>query len=189
MFRRLAPCILLWGMLALAGCGGSSHSSGTSTTSATTTTSAPTTGSGTTAARSGSGGSGGAGLSSGGGASSAAGPSRDGSGAGGSNGGSSGGGGGAINARVPATYHLIPPGRLTPPTISVPAFIAVEITVASADPRPHTVQVRTPVPHTLHVPAHGRAGVRIPGLRAGTYPITVDGAPRGTLAIGGEPGP
>jgi len=29
----------------------------------------------------------------------------------------------------------------------------------------------------------------IGGLRAGTYPIEVDGAARGALSIGGEPGP
>lgn len=181
MFRRQAPSALLLAALTLAGCGGGSHSSATSPSSATTTTS--TTGSGATATRSASAGSGGAGRSSG--------ASSSGAGASGASGAGSGasGGGGAINARVPATYHLGSGGRLTPPTISVPAFIAVEITIASSDVRPHTVQVRTPVPHTLRVPARGRAAVRIPGLRAGTYPITVDGARRGTLAIGGEPGP
>lgn len=179
MFRRQALRVLLAAPLAIAGCGGSSHSSGTSTSSTTSVASAGATGSSATTSRSATAGSGGASRSSGAGS----------SGSTGASGANSGGGGGAINARVPATYHLGSGGHLTPPTISVPAFIAVEITIASSDSAPHTVQVRTPVPHTLRVSGHGRAAVRIPGLRAGTYPVAVDGATRGALSIGGEPGP
>ena len=49
--------------------------------------------------------------------------------------------------------------------------------------------VHTPTPHTLIVPAGGRASTLIRGLRAGQYAIDIDGTPRGTLIIGGEPGP
>ncbi|HEX7622468.1 MAG TPA: hypothetical protein VF400_02775 [Anaeromyxobacteraceae bacterium] len=49
--------------------------------------------------------------------------------------------------------------------------------------------LRTPNPHRLTVPAGGRASVLIPGLRAGHYVIDVDGAGRGALDVGGEPGP
>ena len=41
----------------------------------------------------------------------------------------------------------------------------------------------------LNVPAHGRASVLIPGLKAGEYAIEIDGKPRAVLLIGGEPGP
>jgi len=37
--------------------------------------------------------------------------------------------------------------------------------------------------------AHGHASLLIPGLRAGTYAIDVDGKPKAALIIGGEPGP
>jgi hypothetical protein len=39
------------------------------------------------------------------------------------------------------------------------------------------------------VPAHGRAALLIGGLRAGTYAVEVDGHPKASLIIGGEPGP
>jgi hypothetical protein len=51
------------------------------------------------------------------------------------------------------------------------------------------VLIRTPSPRRLSVAPHGHAGTMMPGLRAGAYAIDVDGAPRGTLLIGGEPGP
>ena len=91
--------------------------------------------------------------------------------------------------RVPATYVIRAGGRLNPPVVSVPAFLAVQLSVASADGSSHTVLVKTPTPHTLAVPAHGRKSILIPGLRAGNYQIDVDGKPGGTLTIGGEPGP
>jgi hypothetical protein len=39
------------------------------------------------------------------------------------------------------------------------------------------------------VRARGRVSISLPGLRAGRYDITVDGAVRGALVTGGEPGP
>jgi hypothetical protein len=91
--------------------------------------------------------------------------------------------------RVPATFLIRPGGALAPPSVSAPAFLAVQVTVVSGDGRAHQVVVRTPTPQTLSVPAHGHASVLVPGLRAGQYQIDVDGAARGLLSIGGEPGP
>lgn len=98
-------------------------------------------------------------------------------------------GGGSTNARVPATFAIGPGGRLTPPFVSSPAFLAVQLTVGSGDGGAHRVTVRVPKLYSLFVPAHGRATLLIRGLRAGRYPIEIDGTPRGALMIGGEPGP
>jgi hypothetical protein len=73
--------------------------------------------------------------------------------------------------------------------ITVPAFLAVQFSVASGDGRSHQVVLKTPALHTLAVPARGRASIRIGGLRAGQYQIDVDGSAGGSLVIGGEPGP
>ncbi len=91
--------------------------------------------------------------------------------------------------RVPASYVIRAGGKLSPPVVTVPAFLAVALSVTSADGSAHTVLVKTPSPHTLSVPAHGRKSILIPGLRAGRYAIDVDGKLTGSLTIGGEPGP
>lgn len=108
---------------------------------------------------------------------------------GGARGRANGPGGGAINARVPAAFRLSPGGRLSPTTVSAPAFLAVSVMIASDDGSSHTVVIGTPSPRTLTIARHGSGVTLIPGLRAGDYPITVDGARRAVLIIGGEPGP
>ncbi len=97
--------------------------------------------------------------------------------------------GGSINVRVPATFTIRPGGRLDPSTVSSPAFLAVRLTIVAADGRAHKILLKAPQPHALSVPAGGRASVLIAGMRAGRYPLLVDGSPRGALLIGGEPGP
>ncbi len=99
------------------------------------------------------------------------------------------GGGGEQSVRVPASYAVTPAGRLTPPTITVPPFLAVEISIRSDDARPHTLVLQTPAPHTLQVAAGSRTAVRIAGLRAGRYAVTLDGRRAGALVAGGEVGP
>ena len=93
------------------------------------------------------------------------------------------------DARIPATYTIVPGGSLNPPTITAPAHIPVQLTVVSGDGRSHLVVLRTEPPRTLTVPAHGHATVLIAGLRVGRYTLDVDSKPRGGLAIGGAPGP
>jgi hypothetical protein len=93
------------------------------------------------------------------------------------------------SVRVPASFVVVAGGRLDPPQITVPPFLAVEVSVRSDDGRPHRVELRTPEPQTLDVPAGGRAAVRIGGLRAGTYAVLLDGRDAGAIAVGGEVGP
>ena len=93
------------------------------------------------------------------------------------------------HAEVPALYTVGTGGALVPSTISVPAAVPAQLTVVSRDGRAHTVVLRSPVSHTLKVPAGGRASVLITGLRPGTYPLELDGTARGALTIGAQPGP
>jgi hypothetical protein len=97
--------------------------------------------------------------------------------------------GGASNVRIPATFTIRPGERVSPTAVSAPAFLAVRVTVIARDGRAHRVVIQTPQPHALDVPAGGRASTLIPGQRAGSYPVLVDGAPRARLELGGEPGP
>ena len=95
---------------------------------------------------------------------------------------------GAVTARVPARFTITAAGTVNPPTITVPAHFAVELIVVS-DGGAHQITLRTPQPASLTVRAHGQASTLINSLRAGRYPLQVDGAPKGALVIGGSPGP
>lgn len=97
--------------------------------------------------------------------------------------------GGEQAVRVPATFTVTAGGRLRPPTVTVPPFLAVELSLVAQDGRPHTLVLRTTPPRTLRVAGSERAAVRIPGLRAGRYPVLLDGRRVGALVAGGEVGP
>jgi hypothetical protein len=90
---------------------------------------------------------------------------------------------------VPAIFVVRAGGKLDPPSVSAPAFLTVQLSVASGDGKRHHIVLQTSTPHALTVPAHGRASVLVHGLRAGQYRIEVDGQAGGLLSIGGEPGP
>jgi hypothetical protein len=96
---------------------------------------------------------------------------------------------GAINARIPARFEVLAGGRLNPPQISIPAEIPVQVTVVSKDGRSHRVVVMTSPVRPLSVPAGGQSSVLITGLKAGRYPIKLDGTAAGLLVTGVNPGP
>jgi hypothetical protein len=169
MSRLRALFVLLPAVLLLGGCGGSKHSSTPSSAphaSATSSTASPATATTTTASSTTV-------------TTTASPPDTTGAAA----------TSGATNVRVPSIFTIHAGGRLTPSTVSTPAFIALDVSVSSADGRSHRVVIHTPTPHTLTVPANGHASVFIPGLKQGRYVIAVDGKTRGALLIGGEPGP
>ena len=78
---------------------------------------------------------------------------------------------------------------MSPPTVSVPAFLAIQLDAVSADGKAHTVEVNGRSHVLVKVPAGGRGSQLIAGLRAGQYPVIVDGAKRATLITGAQPGP
>jgi hypothetical protein len=90
---------------------------------------------------------------------------------------------------VPATYKITSGGRLSPPTVTSPAGFTVQFTFIDRDSVKHRVVVKTPTPLVTVVPPGGYAYMLVSHLPKGTYPITVDGTVRGSLMIGGAPGP
>jgi len=86
-------------------------------------------------------------------------------------------------------FSIRPGGRLSPRSVSAPAFLAVDVSVTSADGHAHGVLIQADRDYRLQVPPGGSDTVRIGGQRAGEYPILVDGRSAGHLSIGGEPGP
>jgi hypothetical protein len=92
--------------------------------------------------------------------------------------------------RVPATFTL-DAGRLRPATISVPAFLTVRLAVVGHDERSHQVVAQTDHgPRTLRVPPGASGAITIPGMRRGTYGVSVDGGRAvGKLVVGVGAGP
>jgi hypothetical protein len=93
--------------------------------------------------------------------------------------------------RVPATFIFTRPGRVEPPTVTIPPFVRIALTLASQDGRAHTLALRADGrTYTLRVPAGGRASTSIPGLRAGRYALApVGGGVGAALIVGGQVGP
>lgn len=96
---------------------------------------------------------------------------------------------GASGVRLPATFTIHLGGAVTPPNVTAPSSVTIVLSVICVDRRGHAVTIHTPAPHSLRVPAHGSASVTLAGLPPGRYRLSVDGAPRATLVVGGQPGP
>jgi hypothetical protein len=80
--------------------------------------------------------------------------------------------GNAVPARLSVTAR-----RIDPATLEVPAFLRIQLTVASADGSAHTVRIALPKgPLDIRVPPGGRTTSTLPGLKAGDYAVAVDGA-------------
>ena len=93
--------------------------------------------------------------------------------------------------RVPATFIFTRPNRVDPATVTIPAFIPVQLTLASRDGRAHALALSADGhTYTLRVRPGGRASTRVPGLRGGRYPLRpLGGGPGATLIVGGQVGP
>jgi len=74
---------------------------------------------------------------------------------------------------------------VSPPTVTIPAHLPVELSVVG-DAQAHRIKLGTT---RFTVGPHEQAEKLIDGLRAGSYPLQVDGTPKAVLTIGGEPGP
>jgi len=88
--------------------------------------------------------------------------------------------------RVRATF-TVRGGRLSPRVVSVPPFLAVRVSAATADGRRHEVTIAADRIYRLRVAPGRRAAVVLPGQRPGRYAVRA-GRARSTLAVGGEPG-
>jgi hypothetical protein len=89
------------------------------------------------------------------------------------------------NVRVLARFTVLRSGALSPPTVTVPAHIPIELVVIAADGRAHRALLHIPNPRPLAVPKSRPAEQLIPALPRGSYPLDIDGRRRGTLRVGG----
>jgi hypothetical protein len=96
-----------------------------------------------------------------------------------------GGAGDEEAIRVPAAFR-INGTTATPAVVNVPAFLAIELRLTSGDGQPHRVRIADV---DLELAAGGTAVNEMDGLKAGDYPLVVDGRKAATLHVGAEPGP
>jgi hypothetical protein len=97
-----------------------------------------------------------------------------------------GGAGDEEPARVPLEFTLSD-GGLKPATISVPAFLGLELIVHNRTSQPQHVVLEGS--GSLDVPADDTARARFEGRRAGTYAVDAGSAGHAQLIVGVEPGP
>jgi hypothetical protein len=101
-----------------------------------------------------------------------------------------GGGGDEAEARVPVAVTVGPDGTVSPPTVAVPAFLALELQVRNRTGGAVTVTWNASEPAgSFRVAAGATSARRVAGVRKGSYPLAVEGAGTATVISGTEPGP
>ncbi|MGI9183387.1 MAG: hypothetical protein ACR2GZ_00260 [Solirubrobacteraceae bacterium] len=90
---------------------------------------------------------------------------------------------------LPAQFVIQAGGRLRPSLVAAPGHTEIQLTVRSRDGQAHRFVLDIPGPRVLKTAPGVAVGLRLVGLPNGTYPIEVDGVPRGKLIVGATPGP
>jgi hypothetical protein len=92
-------------------------------------------------------------------------------------------------AHVQTNLTVSANGDVSPPTVSVPSGVSVELRIANHGSSASTVALSVPSHPSVHVAPGARGTLDTAGLRDGTYRILVNGTPRGQLLIGAQGGP
>jgi len=100
-----------------------------------------------------------------------------------------GGGGDEAEARVPVAVTVGTDGTVSPRTVSVPAFLALELQVRNRTPGPIQVTWEGATAAPFEVAAGTVATHRVAGVRPGRYRLLVQGAGTAVVIAGAEPGP
>jgi Cupredoxin-like domain len=92
-------------------------------------------------------------------------------------------------AHVEANVTIAASGDVSPPAVSVPSGVGVELHVTNHGSGAATVAVSVPGHPSIHVAPGAKGTLESAGLKNGTYRILVNGTPRGQLMIGAQGGP
>lgn len=101
----------------------------------------------------------------------------------------SGRGGVSSGARVETNVAITANGDVSPPVLSVPSGVGIEIHVTNHGSAAATVALSVPTHPSVHLAAGTSGKLESVGLKDGTYRILVSGTPRGQLMIGAQGGP
>jgi hypothetical protein len=97
-----------------------------------------------------------------------------------------GGAGDEEPTRVPVEF-TITDGKISPPQVAVPAFLALELIVHNESSAQVVVRLEGAQPMTVGAGDTGRA--RLEGRKKGSYPVDAGEAGQALLVTGAEPGP
>jgi hypothetical protein len=101
-----------------------------------------------------------------------------------------GGGGDEAEARVPVAVTVGSDGTISPGTVYVPAFLALELRVRNRTAGPLRVTWDASEPAGAFEIGAGKVSARrVAGLKRGTYFLAIDGAGTAAITAGPEPGP
>jgi hypothetical protein len=93
------------------------------------------------------------------------------------------------NVRIPAAFVIGAGGAMTPPLISVPPNVTIELLLHNRDTLAHRVQLSVAHFPTVSVPPGGSKTTDISGVKKGNYRLLVDGTTRARIVVGAVPGP
>jgi hypothetical protein len=92
-------------------------------------------------------------------------------------------------AHVETNLTVSAAGDISPPVVSVPSGVGVEIHVVNHGSAADTVTLSVPAHPSVRVGPGASGTLQTAGLKDGTYRILVNGTPRGQLLIGAQGGP
>jgi hypothetical protein len=92
-------------------------------------------------------------------------------------------------AHVQTNMTVAASGDVSPPVVSVPSGVGVELHITNHGSSPDTVALSVPSHPSVKVAPGASAKLETAGLKDGTYRILVNGTPRGQLMIGAQGGP
>jgi hypothetical protein len=92
-------------------------------------------------------------------------------------------------AHVETNLTVSAKGDISPPVVSIPSGVGVEIHVTNHGTAADTVVLGVPAHPSVRVGAGASGTLETGGLKDGTYRILVNGTPRGQLLIGAQGGP
>jgi hypothetical protein len=93
------------------------------------------------------------------------------------------------NVRIPAAFTIGAGGAITPPLISVPPNVTIELLLHNRDTLGHRVQLSVAHFPTVSVAPGGSKTTDISGVKKGNYRLLVDGTTRARIVVGAVPGP
>lgn len=92
-------------------------------------------------------------------------------------------------AHVETNMTINAAGDISPPVVSVPSGVGVEIHVTNHGSAADTIVLSVPTHPSVHVAPGASASLETGGLKDGNYRILVNGSPKGQLMIGAQGGP